>query len=228
MRLRPGITAVTSRAPHAVPPSGLERPGDLGYVPAMQDKQRDQRRAKRAEKTRKKREGASRPGVGGPASGSAVSAAKAQAWPTGDCYVSEGWDEPGARIDAVFSRSRADGSAAIAVFQLDRSGPGLVSSKAILGARREHVTGECARLSEASGLSMVGCAPAVVATLVRDARAHGAHADAGSRDPLTLLDGVPDVELPAPFGPDAAEAPAESAPAGGGLLGGLRKRLFGG
>lgn len=194
----------------------------LGYQGPMQDKHREQRRAKRAEKSRKKRANASRPGVGGPV-GAGFDPAKGRTWPTGDCYVSEDWEEPGAKVDLVFSRAR-DGSAVIAAFELDRSGPGLVASRAV-GARQESVTGECARLSERSGKSMIGCAPGLVAALVADAREHGTGSAMVNRDALALLEGVPPLELPTPFGPavtPVADAPTE------GLLSGLRKRLFGG
>ncbi|MEZ4238573.1 MAG: hypothetical protein R3F59_20950 [Myxococcota bacterium] len=188
----------------------------------MQDKQRQQRKAKRAESKKKKRANASRPGVGGPVTVGSESASKGRTWPTGECYVSEGWDEPGARIDAVFSRSRPDGATVLAVFELDRSGPGLLGARARGGLRREHVASECAAVSERSGQAMIGCAPGLVAALVDDARGHGAGEVAASA--LELLEGVPRIELPVPFGPAAAP---EAAPEGDGWFGGLRKRLLG-
>jgi hypothetical protein len=191
----------------------------------MQDKQREQRRQKRLEKRKKQRQGASRPGVGGPAQG--LDPLKGKTWPVGECYVSESSDEPGAAVEVVLSRTREDGTSVLAVFELDRSGPGLVSAKAMGGLRSEHITGECARLSERTGRAMIGCSGGLAASLVRDACEHGTNADPpGSSAALQLLDGVPSIELPTAFGPDKAEPapPGESQPS---FWSGLRKRLIG-
>jgi hypothetical protein len=190
----------------------------------MDDKHRKQRQAKRAESKRKKRADASRPGVGGPATASS-SASKGRTWPTGECYVSEGWEEPGARIELVFSRSRADGGTVMAAFELDRSGPGIVSARAAGGLRREHVAGECGAMSERTGRAMIGCSPGLIAALVADARHHGS-LDPGGAEAIGLLEGVPRAELPVPFGP-AIHSEGPEPPRGEGWLGGLRKRLFG-
>jgi hypothetical protein len=194
-------------------------------LPAMQDKDREKRRTRRLEKQKKKRSTVSRPGAGGPTVQFDV--AKGRSWDTGECYVSEDWDEPGSKVDLVFSRSRPDGTSVAAVFELDRSGPGLVACRSVGGLRREHVVGECARISDRTGRSMVGCAPALVVALVKDARAHGTRADPpGLKDAYGLLDGIAPLELTVPFGP--AETEPATPKAEGGWLQGLRKRLFGG
>ena len=173
----------------------------------MQDKHRKQRQAKRAQRNKRKRANASRPGVGGPIArvSAGGSVAKGRTWPVGECYVSEGYDEPGASVDLVFSRSRPEGSAVIATFAIDRSGAGLRSARAIGGVRKEHVAGECGNLSERSGRAMVGCAPGLVAALVDDAIANGEGGEDAAADALSLLEGVERLELPVPFGPEQAE-----------------------
>ena len=189
----------------------------------MQDKDRERRRAQRLQKQKKKRATVSRPAAGGPAS--AIDATKARTWDTGECYVSEDWDEPGATVELVFSRVRA-GQAAVATFEIDRSGPGLLACRSV-GLRADQVVGECARLSERTGRSMVGCAPALVVALVKDARANGSRGDpSGLKDAWGLLDGVAALELSVPFGPAASET-AEAPPPAAGWLQGLRRRLFG-
>jgi hypothetical protein len=192
----------------------------------MQDKQREQRRQKRLEKRKKQRQNVSRPGVGGPAQG--IDPLKGKTWPVGECYVSENSDEPGATVEVVLSRTREDGTSVLAVFELDRSGPGLVSAKALGGLRSEHITGECARLSERTGRAMIGCSGGLAASLVQDAREHGTNSDpSGASAALQLLQDIPRIELPTAFGP--AETPpvpaaGESQP---GFWAGLRKRLIG-
>lgn len=191
----------------------------------MSDRDRERRRTRRLEKQKKKRAGASRAGKDGPHG--AADTARGRSWPTGECFVSEGWDEPGARIHAVLSRVGDDGSAVVATFELDRSGPGLVATRARGGLSREHVPGECARLSEqAGGVALVEAAPGLVAALVHDARRHGANAaPPGADDALALLDGIEPMALDVPFGAPEPEPPPQ--PDRAGWLAGLRKRLFG-
>jgi hypothetical protein len=191
----------------------------------MQDKQREQRRQKRLEKRKKQRQNASRPAEGGPAQG--IDPLKGKTWPVGECYVSENSDEPGATVEVVRARTREDGISVRAVFELDRSGPGLVLAKAMGGLRSEHVTGECARLSERTGRAMIACSGGLAASLVQDAREHGKNGDPpGSAAALQLLQGIPHIDLPTAFGPEEAPPPAsgESQP---GFWAGLRKRLIG-
>lgn len=191
----------------------------------MQDKDRERRRTRRLEKQKKKRSTVSRPAAGGPTV--AFDVAKGRTWDTGECYVTQDWDEPGAKIELVFSRSRPDGSSVVATFEIDRSGPGLVAARSFGGLRQDQVVGECARLSERTGRTMVGCAPALIVALVKDARAHGTHADPpGLKDAWGLLDGIDPLDLDVPFGP--ASATTEAPPAEGGWLQGIRRRLFGG
>jgi hypothetical protein len=125
----------------------------------------------------------------------------------------------------VFSRSRPDGISVGSTFEIDRSGPGIVACRSVGGLRREQVVGECARLSERTGRSMVGCEPGVVVGFVSDARAHGTSpAPAGLLAALALLDELSPVEPVVPFGPAVPEAASEPDT---GWLGGLRRRLFG-
>ncbi|MEQ1571504.1 MAG: hypothetical protein ABMA64_38105 [Myxococcota bacterium] len=188
----------------------------------MQDKQREQRRHKRMQKVKGKRAGASRPAAGGPTT--RIDPDKGREWPPGECYVTLEWDEPGAVVDLVFSRARADGVSVAALFSVDRSGPGLLSASAIGGLRQEHVTGESGRISERTGRAMVGCAPGLVAALIDDAKVNGTNAEpARFTEAYALLDGIPRLELhDAPFGPAVAPPPPEP-----GLLESLKKRLFG-
>jgi hypothetical protein len=190
----------------------------------VSERDRDKRRARRLEKTKKKRAAASRAGKDGPL-GSADTA-RGRTWPTGECFVSDGWDEPGARVHAVLSRSNAAGAAVVAVFELDRSGPGLVAARARGGLTAEQVSGECARVSEqAGGATLVEAAPGLLAALVLDARRHGSDpSPRGAADALALLEGIAPMALEVPFGL-GAEAKPEPVPDG--WLTSLRKRLFG-
>jgi hypothetical protein len=191
----------------------------------MQDKDRERRRHKKLEKRRKDRAGASRPAESGPVA--AFDPARGRSWPTGECYVSLDWDEPGVSlVDLVFSRAREDGTSVVATFSLDRSGPGLVAARATGGVRQSQVAGESARLSEKSGRAMVACAPSLVAALVEEAQQKGSAPEpAGAARAVALLEGVPRAEIAVPFGP-VVEEPAP--PPKPGLLAGLRRRLFGG
>ena len=191
----------------------------------MSNRDREKRRAKRLEKTKKKRADASRAGKDGPRSASSDTS-RGRSWPTGECFVSEGWDEPGARVHAVLSRVSAEGAAVVASFAIDRSGPGLVSTRARGGLTREQVSGECARVSEeAGGIALLEASAGLVVALVEDARLLGANDDPpGSAEALALLAGIEPQELDVPFGLDTDPGP-EPEPTG--WLTGLRKRLFG-
>lgn len=191
----------------------------------MTDKKAQQRRGRRLEKQKKKRADASRPARGTAPSAVAADPRPARDWPLGECWLSDGWDEPGARVHAVLSRTHADGRTAVAVFELDRSGPGLVSARARGGLRPEHVAGESSRLSQEFGVTMLETSPALVASLVADARVAGAADDPpGSSDALALLAGVATEPVQPAFGP--AEAAETKAPREG-LLARLSRRLFG-
>jgi hypothetical protein len=189
----------------------------------MQDKAREQRRQRRIEKTKKKRENVSRPAAGGPAR--QMDPEKGKSWATGECFVTLGWDEPGAALDLLFSRARPDGTSVLAHFEIDRGGPGLVSARAVGGLRREHVAGECGRISERKGTTLVACSPGLVAALVHEAAAQGTNpAPRGFREAAALLEGVPLGTVGVPFGP------VERAPAAkpDGWFGRVRRSLFGG
>ena len=190
----------------------------------MTDRDREKRRAKRLQKQKKKRANASRPGRDAPVAAS--DPLRGRSWPTGESWLSDGWDTPGARVYAVLSRSNADGATVVAVFELDRSGPGLVAASARGGLRREHVSGECARISEATGLAMIEAAPGLVAGLVEDARLSGIADDPPGAGPaLALLEGLDPIDPGVPFGPEG-EASTE-APERTGWFAGIRRRLFG-
>lgn len=195
----------------------------VGYDPPMQDKDRERRRQRRLEKTKKKRANVSRPGLGGPVQ--AQDASKGKAWPVGDCWASIGWEEDGATVDLVFSRVKADGTAVIAVFEVDRSGPGLVSARARGGLRREHVAGECGRISERTGRAMVEVGPGLIAAMVDEAAEEGTNPlPPGYADAAELLEGVPRAHVGTPFGSgDAPEAPKPE-----GLFGRLVRTITGG
>jgi hypothetical protein len=136
--------------------------------------------------------------------------------------VSQVWDEPGAKVDAVFSRAHANGAAVVATFTLDRSGPGLVRAEVFGGQRAEQVTAHAGRLGEASGSALVETTAALVAALVRDAVANGANGTPkGADDALDLLAGVEPATLEVPFGPPPPK------PERGGLVGWV-SRWFGG
>lgn len=191
----------------------------------MQDKQREQRRHKRLEKRKKQRGDLSRPGLGGPTA--SFDPTKGKTWPVSECYASENADEPAATIELVLARSREDGISVVSIFEIDRSGPGIVAVRAAGGLKREQIAGECARLSERTGRAMIGCSGALVAALVDDARKHGrAPPPAALERALVLLEDLPRTELPCPFGPGSAGAPQEAPPSQG-FWAGLRKRLVG-
>src|SRR5687768_3146224 len=107
----------------------------------MSDRDREKRRARRLEKQKKKRATSSRAGKDGPKG--TADTARGRSWPTGECFVSDGWDEPGARVHALLTRTSADGASVVAVFGIDRGGPGLVATRARGGLTREQVSGEC-------------------------------------------------------------------------------------
>lgn len=186
----------------------------------MNDHERQKRRHKKLQKQREKRETRSRPGRG--PNDAAKDPGQARGWPVGDCWVSQTWDEPGARVDAVFSRVHANGAAVVARFTLDRSGPGLVRAEVRSGLRAEHVTAHAGQLGEESGTPLVETTSDVVAALVRDAVAHGQAARPDGADAaLDLLSGISEAALDVPFGPAAPK------PERGGVVGWI-SRWFGG
>lgn len=186
----------------------------------MNDQERQKRRHKRLQKQKEKRENRSRPGRG--PNDVAKDPTQAKGWPPGECWVSQAWDEPGAKVDAVFSRVHANGAAVVATFTLDRSGPGLVRAELFGGQRAEHVTAHAGRLGEASGAALVETTAALVTALVRDAVAHGtAGAPKDAEAALDLLAGVEPATLEVPFGPPPPKHER------GGLVGWV-SRWFGG
>ena len=170
----------------------------------MADK-REQRRAKRLEKKKKKRSNVSRPARDG-GSASTPSFKAALGWPPGDCFLTAGWDDPGASLHAVFARSHDDGRTVAAFVEIDRSGPGVVSSRVVTVPTSEMVLGECMRMSEASGeLAFQGAPPSVVAGVLRDAALNGENdPDESFSRVESLIDDVDADRLDTPFGPDTA------------------------
>ncbi|MCA9492530.1 MAG: hypothetical protein KC621_21500 [Myxococcales bacterium] len=172
----------------------------------MGDRERDQRRAKKLAKQKKRRSNASRP-ARSPAD-VARDPSQGLHWPAGECWVSQDWDQPGARLAVVLSRVGEGGAAVVAAFTLDRSGPGVLSAKAIGGLRTVHVQGQAAKLSEELGTAMMEVAPGLAAELVRDAALNGAgELPEGWEEASSLLAGIAPIDIGVPFGPEEAEAP---------------------
>ncbi len=186
----------------------------------MNDNERQKRRAKRLQKQKDKREDRSRAGRG-PAD-VARDPSQGRTWPVGDCWVSQTWDTPGTRVDAVFSRQHESGAVVLARFTLDRAAKGLVHAEVQGGLRAEHVLGHAGQLGEESGVALVETTASLVAALVRDAVAHGTSGrPTGAKEALDLLSGVDSAQLDVPFGPPPP--PHER----GGLVGRI-SRWFGG
>ncbi|MCB9684261.1 MAG: hypothetical protein H6738_00060 [Alphaproteobacteria bacterium] len=172
----------------------------------MGDRDRDQRRAKKLAKQKKRRANASRP-ARSPAD-VARDPSQGQHWPVGECWVSQDWDQPGARLAVILSRVSEGGAAVVAAFTLDRSGPGVVTAEAIGGLRSVHVQGQAARLSEQLGSPMMEVAPGLAAELVRDAALNGeGELPDGWEEASALLSGIGAIDIGVPFGPEAQEPP---------------------
>lgn len=186
----------------------------------MNDHEREKRRAKRMQKQKQKREDRSRPGRG--PGDVAKDPARAKGWPAGPCWVSQSWDEPGAKVAVVISRANEAGMAAAATFLVDRSGPGLVEATVRAGLRTEHVTSLAGELGERAGEALIETTAGLAVALVRDAVASGAAGTPkGAEDALELLAGLEASPLDVPFGPPPPPKPR------GGLFGTL-SRWFGG
>lgn len=186
----------------------------------MGDREREIRRAKKLAKQKKRRADVSRPARS--ATDVARDPSRGRAWPVGECWVTQGWDVPAAKVTVLVSRVDAGGSAVVAVFSLDRSGPGVVGVETLGGLRDVHVQGHVGRLSEASGEAMMEVAPGLAAELVRDAALNGTgELPEGWDDASAMLAGIASIDLGVPFGPELEEAPKP------GLLGRVRS-WFGG
>lgn len=169
----------------------------------MASKDRQQRRTKRLARQRKKRANASRPARFGPTTGSLPNLKSAVSWPPGDCYVSDGWDAPGAHSHMVFVRSHQDGRSVAAFVEIDRSGPGVLSARVDSFPTTDSVLAECIRISEASDeLAFRGAPPGMVAGAIADAQAHG-EAELPQAWPKVeaLLGDVEPAEMDVAFGP---------------------------
>ena len=154
---------------------------------------RDGNRAqKRREKQRKKRQaarkerGSRKPEVptGDPVSRGLKGA---DAWPTGECYLSEDWFEQGARVHAGFVRESSDGRRAAAFFEVDLRRDGVVECMARGGVSIGGIQAEMARRSDLAGKAMIVAEPDLVVKVVH-----------------TGLDLARDAGRPLPDGLDAA------------------------
>ncbi|MCB9677316.1 MAG: hypothetical protein H6737_19550 [Alphaproteobacteria bacterium] len=90
----------------------------------------------------------------------------ADAWPIGECYLSEDWHEQGARVHAGFVREADDGRRAAAFFEVDLRRDGVVECLARGGVSLGAIQGEMARRSELSGKAMLVAEPDLVVKLV--------------------------------------------------------------
>ncbi|MEZ4317540.1 MAG: hypothetical protein R3F61_08545 [Myxococcota bacterium] len=132
----------------------------------------DLRAQRKREKQRKKRESAQKSrGSRKPAVPTAAPVDRglkgAEAWPVGECYLSENWHEHGARVHAGFVRESSDGRRAAAFFEVDLRRDGVVEVLARGGVSEGAVQGEMARRSEASGNAMLVAEPDLVVKVVR-------------------------------------------------------------
>ncbi len=177
---------------------------------------RDQRRAKRLAKHKKRRANASRPSQDpGSIRPVAPPAAKdARTWPLGDCMVSQNYDEPSAELTAVVTRVHADGRAVAAFVELDRATDGIRSIRIKGYPSLDNVYGECASLSEKSGETILGAPAPLVVGLVVDAKEHGTSTPMGWDKLEELIADVEPMEADPPFG---APPPERSRPKGGWL-----------
>ncbi len=180
----------------------------------MADKDRQQRRAKKLARQKKCRAQVARPARDSPGAGSAAPSFKEGLdWPPGDCFLTTGWDEPGAVAHAVFVRSHDDGRSVAAFVTIDRSGPGVREARLATLPSEGAVLAECGRISETEGeLGFHGAPPSLVAGLLRDAAEHGEAPlpEAWSRV-RALMAGVSADALDVPFGqgpPSAERAPS--------------------
>lgn len=191
---------------------------------------KDSRRAKKREKKRKKRQQArasrgSRqvPGQGG----GRVSVDTALRWPVGECYLSQGWDEQGARAHAVFSRRSRTGRVALAVFEVDLAERGVLSASLSTGVADVDLQLALAEISS-EDRAMIAHDPPQVVRLVTEGRDHGreaGHAQHPAAERAMRLFGDVDPSAatqPIPVGDEPPE------PESSGLLDSLKSRLFGG
>jgi len=165
-------------------------------------KDRQQRRAKRLAKHKKRRSNVSRPSQdpGSVQAAPPPSTRSAASWPLGDCLVSQNYDEPSAELTAVVTRVHEDGRAIAAFVDLDRAEEGIRSIRIKGYPSIDNVYGECAALSDKSDRAIMGAPAPLVIGLVVDAKAHGSAAPLGWDKLEELIEDVEPMDADPPFG----------------------------
>jgi hypothetical protein len=165
----------------------------VGSKKNRRDQKRREKQRKRRDKARRVR-GSRTPPPGSPGSADRVdrSLNGAEAWPVGECYLSEHWHEHGARdVHAGFVREAEDGRRAAAFFALDLRRDGLTEVLARGGVSEAAIQGEMARRSEEAGHAMLVAEPDLVVKVVLAAvalnEARDADLPSGAREALALF-----------------------------------------
>jgi len=181
---------------------------------------RQQRRAKRLAKHKKRRAKSSRPSrdPGSSLPAPPPSTKDATTWPLGDCLVSQNYDEPSAELTAVVTRVHGDGRAVAAFVDLDRSAEGIRSIRIKGFPSIDNVYGECASLSERSDQAIMGAPAGLVVGLIVDAKEHGSSDPLGWDKLEELIADVEPLDAEPPFGAPAGESKQKK--------GGLVDQLF--
>ncbi len=198
----------------------------------MADAKRQKRRAKKLAKHRKKRSQASRAGADLSPAIERTDGREGRTWSVGECFLSADWHEPGAHVHAAVSRVKG-GRAVAAFFEVDLADRGIIDARTLGGISPDHVRGECGRLSEETGTSMVDVAPALVAHVVQQGlawgRDRGHPAPPGYDKAQALLGGIDPADTPFEVelgGPDT-DTDGDPPSTGPGLVASLKRRLFG-
>ena len=134
---------------------------DKRTAKAQRKREKDRLKRSRAKKQRR--------GVG--ATGSGMRAAAA--WPLGDCWVSEGYDQPGAEVLVAFSRMHGTGRGSVAFFSLDLAEQGVVAVDTFSKVTPMQVMGEMGQRA-GEERQVIQADPALVVKLVYEARTLGA------------------------------------------------------
>lgn len=177
---------------------------------------------KKREKDRLKRSRAKKERRGGGTTGSGMRAASS--WPLGECWVSEGYDQPGAQVLAAFSRMHGTGRGSVAFFSLDLAEEGVISVDTFSKVTPMQVMGEMGQRS-GEGRQVMEAEPALVVKLVHEARTLG-QAPQGLDDAMRLFGDVRPEDCDEEFivglpGTDEFAAPEP------GLVGRFSRWLFG-
>ncbi len=143
----------------------------MGSKKSRRDQKKREKARKKREKARKNR-GSRKPPPGSPGAAKSVDRGLkgADAWPVGECYLSEHWHEHGARaVHAGFVREADDGRRAAAFFEIDLRERGLIEVLARGGVSEAAIQGEMARRSEETDHAMLVADPELVVKVVRAA-----------------------------------------------------------